>query len=592
MLPRRVTFATVAVTGLSTFVALAVGVTLYFASAAGVRSTQDLIAEQAESQLDALESRIASRLAPVETQAAAIARAVRERHIDFARRAELDAYMLGALSATPQVSGVAIVEPSGKMRRWIADEGAESADWSGLPDVREWLAQAMADKKAAWRTPIWTPVKRVPALLHDAPLERGGRLVALLGQVVPIATVSEELAQFRAAHGVTPFILYGKDHVLAHPALAGAGAAAASREAPLATIAELGDPVLTALREPQRFEPLSLRRLKNARGGHVRVGGEPYVYFYREIRSYGQPWTLGVYVDPGAGGQRAQMLSLFASVAAGLAVLLFAVVAAAYAGKYLARSVQALAEAARAVREERLEDMPKFRLSGIVEFDEARQSFQQMTSALKERAIMRSTLGQLVPEQVARRLLAAEGRLEPVEDKVTVLMCDIEGFTALTHQLGRQRVFEFLNEYFDAIVAIVERHGGVITQFQGDAILAVFNLPLPDRDHAAQALRAALEIVRVCDEKTFAGVHARNRIGITTGRVVAGAVGSSGRLSYTVHGNAVNLAARIEAANKDYGTRILLSEKTAERCPGFRLRKVADAQIRGYAEPVGLFTPE
>jgi class 3 adenylate cyclase len=142
------------------------------------------------------------------------------------------------------------------------------------------------------------------------------------------------------------------------------------------------------------------------------------------------------------------------------------------------------------------------------------------------------------------------------------------------------------------VVAIIERHGGVITQFQGDAILAVFNLPLPDRDHAAQALRAALEIVRVCDEKSFAGVRARNRIGLTTGRVVAGAVGSSGRLSYTVHGNAVNLAARIEAANKDYGTRILLSEKTAERCPGFKLRKVADAEIRGYAEPVGLFTPE
>jgi len=71
---------------------------------------------------------------------------------------------------------------------------------------------------------------------------------------------------------------------------------------------------------------------------------------------------------------------------------------------------------------------------------------------------------------------------------------------------------------------------------------------------------------------------------------VAGAIGAHGRLSYTVHGNAVNLAARLEQMNKDYGTRILMSGKTAERCPGFALRKVADAQIRGYSEAVALYT--
>ena len=587
---RRVTFATVAVTGLGAFVALAVGVTLWFASAAAVRSTQDLIAEQAESHIDALEARIAARLQPVEAQAASIAKALRERRIDLARGAQLDAYMLGTLAATPQVSGIAIVEPSGRMHRWSTEEGAQHADWSPRADVKEWLAQGAVQENSGWRAPIWTPVKRLPALPHDVRLERDGRFAGMLAQVVPIAKLSEELARFRTEHGLTPFVLYGEDAVLAHPLLL--TAAAAQRSAPLATIAELGDPVLAALRTPNNFEPLSMRRLKRARGGHVRVDGEPYVYFFREVRTYGQPWTLGVYVDPVSGGQRQQMLSLAASVAAGLGVLVLAVLAAAYGGRYLSRSVKALAEAARAVREERLEDMPRFRLSGIVEFDEARQSFEQMMSALRERRLMRETLGQYVPEQVARTLLADEGRLLPVEEKVTVLMCDIEGFTALTDTLGRQRVFEFLNEYFDAIVGIVERHRGVITQFQGDAILAVFNLPLPDRDHAAQALRAALDIVRVCDQKTFAGTRARNRIGITTGRVLAGAVGSRGRLSYTVHGNAVNLAARIEALNKDYGTRILLSGKTAERCPDFRLRKVADAEVRGYAEPVALYTPE
>lgn len=204
---------------------------------------------------------------------------------------------------------------------------------------------------------------------------------------------------------------------------------------------------------------------------------------------------------------------------------------------------------------------------------------------------MRENLSHYLPPQVAHALLANGGRIEPVEAKATILMCDIEGFAALTDSIGPRRVFDLLNAYFELLVELVERQGGVVTQFQGDAILAVFNVPRPDPDHAAHALRAALEIVRSCDERTFAEVRVRNRIGLATGRVIAGAVGSHGRLSYTVHGNAVNLAARLEMLNKDYGTRILLPEKTAERCPGFGLRKLADAHVRGYAEPVPLYTP-
>ncbi|HVJ13734.1 MAG TPA: adenylate/guanylate cyclase domain-containing protein, partial [Burkholderiales bacterium] len=215
-----------------------------------------------------------------------------------------------------------------------------------------------------------------------------------------------------------------------------------------------------------------------------------------------------------------------------------------------------------------------------------------MLEGLRERNVMRETLGQFLPEQVALELLARGGRLEPEEAKATVLISDIEGFATLTDTLGARRTIEFLNAYFEVVVGIIERYRGVITQFQGDAVLAVFNVPITDPDHAANALRAALEIVRASQAQAFSGVRALNRVGISTGRVVAGAVGSAGRLSYTVHGNAVNMAARLEQMNKDYGTRILLSDKAAERCPGFALRKVADAAIRGYDEPVALFTPD
>ncbi|HYL25872.1 MAG TPA: adenylate/guanylate cyclase domain-containing protein [Burkholderiales bacterium] len=210
---------------------------------------------------------------------------------------------------------------------------------------------------------------------------------------------------------------------------------------------------------------------------------------------------------------------------------------------------------------------------------------------LNETCALRDALAHYLPAEVARNLLANGGRLEPVEAEATILMCDIEGFAALTDALGPRRTFDFLNAYFELLVGIVECRGGVVTQFQGDAILAAFNLPTAQTDHAAQALRAALDIVRECDLRDFAGVRARNRIGLASGRVIAGAVGSHGRLSYTVHGNPVNLAARLEVLNKEYGTRILVSGETARACPQLALRKIANAPVRGYAEPIALYTP-
>jgi class 3 adenylate cyclase len=588
----RVSFATVAVFGLGAFVAVAVGVTLYVSASSGVRSTQLLIAQQAETLLDTLEYRLRARLAPVAEQADWIARSAAEARIDLAPSAKLDAFMLGALGATPQVLGIAIVDPSGRALRWSREHPAAiREDWSQRAEVLDWVFGGRRRSAPAWGQPLWTPATHVPALLHDMPLRRGGRFLGMLGQAVAIATLSEDLAAFQTEHRVTPFVLYGVDFVLAHPRLA-AGQDAPPREDPLPRLAQLGDPVLARLRSPDVDSPLGMRALKRAQARAAEVDGTTFVYITRTMPPFGpQPWTLGVYLDPAQAGLRAEVLRVLQSIAAGLAVLVVAVLAAAFAGRRVGRPIEALARAAHAVREGRLDDVPHLPRSRIAELDDASRSFGEMLEGLRERRLIRDTLGQFVPEEVARKLLSGGGRLEPVEAKATVLVCDIEGFAALTDTLGARRVIEFLNAYFETVVGIVERHGGTITQFQGDAILAVFNVPLADRDHAANALRASLEIVRAADAQAFAGVRTRNRIGLSTGRVVAGAVGSQGRLSYTVHGNAVNLAARLEALNKDYGTRILLSGKTAERCPGFALKKLGDVEVRGYGEPLELYTP-
>ncbi|HZN87053.1 MAG TPA: adenylate/guanylate cyclase domain-containing protein [Burkholderiales bacterium] len=589
---RRISFATIAVSGLGAFVALAVGATLYVSASRGLRSTHAWIAQQAEARLDALEQRLEARLRPVADQGESIAEAFADGRIDPARPAVLDAFMFGALGATPQVSDLGIVDPFGRTRRWSRGAlAASSADWSQRPEVRKWLVAGREQDGPAWRPLVWEDAAvRGPSLLHQVALQRAGNFVGMLGQVVPMAKLSEDLAVFGAEYGVTPFVLYGPraDLVVAHRAFAGAGTASGG----LPAIVDAGDPVLARLHSPDGPALLS-GALKRAKGVRASVSETTYVFLTREVQLHGrEPWTIGLYFDPVQGGQRAEMMRTLYSIGVGLAVLALAVALAAIAGRRLGRPIEALARAAHLVRKGRLGEVQTLPRSRIYELDEANRSFAEMVEGLRERNVMRETLGQFLPEQVALELLAGGGRIEPEEAKATVLIGDIEGFATLTDTLGAHRTIEFLNAYFEVMVGIIERYRGVVTQFQGDAVLAVFNVPIADRDHGANALRAALEIVRAAQAQSFAGVRALNRVGISTGRVVAGAVGAAGRLTYTVHGNAVNLAARLEALNKEYGTRILLSDKTAERCPGFRLRKVADAQIRGYGAPVALYTPE
>jgi len=140
------------------------------------------------------------------------------------------------------------------------------------------------------------------------------------------------------------------------------------------------------------------------------------------------------------------------------------------------------------------------------------------------------------------------------------------------------------------MVDILEQHGGVVTQFQGDAILATFNVPVADVNHARNAIQAAQQMLDCTASNEFDGETLNIRIGINTGSVVAGAIGAKGRLNYTVHGDAVNLAARLEALNKEYGSRLLISESSAAQAPDLELSRIGEVTVRGQTRSTGLFT--
>ncbi len=220
----------------------------------------------------------------------------------------------------------------------------------------------------------------------------------------------------------------------------------------------------------------------------------------------------------------------------------------------------------------------------------ARNTVFAHLEAEAERRNVNELFGRHVPRAVADLMIAGRGELAPTEREATVLFADVVGFTALTEKLGPAGITDVLNAYFDDAANIIGAEGGIITQFQGDAILAVFNLPAADPEHAARALRAGIALLERVRESTYGGEKIAIRVGINTGNVVAGNVGGGGRENYTVHGDAVNAAARLEALNKDLGTHLIVSASTATRAGEAGLERVGAVELRGQSQLSEVFT--
>ena len=611
----RFPITAIAVVGLGALVALAVGVSLYLGLSSATENTRRLMAVQAETLVNGLDRRIASQLQPVVRQARWAVEQFEHGHVSLEDTQALNAFILSALGAMPQVEGIAITDPRALNRRWMGSSAQPLVeDWSDRPGIMAWLEAGASLTGSQWQAPFWTSTLDTTILLLDTPIRIDGEFAGLFSQAVTISDLSLHIASVGTETGVIPFILHDRDHVLAHPLLISWTPSVSDRDQPLAELHELGDPVLERIWTPDHQELYLLGGMTEASSSGATVGDDYYVFLYRDIDRYGpEPWTVGAYVNTGTADvgrwladivrsvmsgsfQRTGTIDgneferVIATVFVGVAVLVLSVALAAWLGARASRPIRALAAAARSVETQGLDRTRPLPPSRVAEFDDANRSFNRMVAGLKESELTRETLGRFVPTDVAKTLLTEGGELAPEQSEATVLFCDLEGFTALTETLGPDGIVELLNEYFEIMVEILERHRGVVTQFQGDAILATFNVPVPDPDHAANAVRAAIEMQAATRRRTFAGQRVGNRIGVNTGRLVAGAVGAKGRLSYTVHGDAVNLAARLEALNKEHGTRILISGATAAQVEGFDLEPMGEVGVRGQTGQVAVYT--
>jgi adenylate cyclase len=204
-------------------------------------------------------------------------------------------------------------------------------------------------------------------------------------------------------------------------------------------------------------------------------------------------------------------------------------------------------------------------------------SFNQMVAGLEERERLREAFGAFVDPALADRILAEGALLEAEEVEVTVLFVDIRDFTSFAERAGAREVVAELKRFYDYVVPLLAHHGGHANKFVGDGLLAVFGAPGRLADHADRGVEAALQIAEVIEEAYGGGL--RVGIGVNSGPVVSGTVGGGGRLEFTVIGDTVNTAARVEEATRETGDVILLTEAT---------RRLLRADHGGFVERVAV----
>ena len=228
------------------------------------------------------------------------------------------------------------------------------------------------------------------------------------------------------------------------------------------------------------------------------------------------------------------------------------------------------------------------------ELGELNGHFNEMVGGLRAAARIRELFGRYVSTAVARQALERGIALGGETTCATAMFVDLRGFTALTTRAPASRVVELLNEYYAIVERVVEREGGIITQFLGDGVVVVFGGPLrPLENHARRAVLAAIELQRELRDRNAAGSERLLAgIGICTGDIIAGNVGAGDRVTYTIVGDAVNQAARLQVKTRDLGASILLTESTRAAIGGpngVHLRPVGPVPLKGIAAPVEVY---
>ncbi|MGF7161956.1 class 3 adenylate cyclase/HAMP domain-containing protein [Rhodoligotrophos appendicifer] len=563
--------------GLGLLMLMAVGSALWLSIDAAIENTTTLMRDKVDLVAQASEDRVTSYLDPVEETGRFLLQTIQAGEVLLDDRTALALAMRMSLAGSPQIQGIAFLyNDLSLVRVGRREDQTRFADWSRRPDVAAGIEALKDAREPGWLPPLWTELFQDTLLVYHLPVEVKGEIQGTLLLVIATRDLSEDISEVAYA-GTTPFILYGRDHVLAHPLLIH-GFRGSSQEDPLPTLAQVGDPVLAEMWSRER-EPLSFLLPTHESGHILDVGGEPQIFVYRTLNRYGKtPWLVGLHVPGAIGAAEITRLTNIALIS-GL-LLIIAVIAAIFIGRGMGRPLIRLADAASRVSGLDLAKVPRLPHSPIREIDVAANSFNSMVSALRWFEVY-------TPKALVHRLLTNDQTITAAQEQdVTVMFTDIVGFTGIASRLGPAGTADFLNAHFSQVGACIDATEGTIDKYIGDSVMAFWGAPGSQPNHAERGARAALLLAQKLTQNSASDEPVRVRIGLSSGRGLVGNIGAPGRINYTVVGEVVNLAQRFEQLGKDCApddpVTILITEQTAKALPdSFRPEAMGSYRIRG-----------
>ena len=572
--------------GIGGIVALALGATIWLGFSVAKENTTIYLRERATGLINNITDEVRHHMSP-----AALNSAFAARHYASLARMPDDkdaAYLSTAMALHPHLRFSAYFTANGESFLYQRDGVSRVGTWQDYPDVGRQVAFMEQQTGASWLGPIYSGPLKQTIVPVAVPVRRNGDYLGFAGTSVSISALSRFVASLEVPGGLA-FILLGRRHVIAHPTLVdGLLDGLVSDKTPLLNVIQTNDLALRAFHDGAGEDLYILEGADlNLKGRAFNVEGEEHVLLYREIKEFGEtPWLIGAYMKTSETDINEVWRRMNVAILIGLALMVVTFLSLVLIARRIREPIRDLAIASDVVREFNFAAIPPLRPSIVRELNHASEAFHRMIEGLRQ-------FETYVPKSLVQRIIRAEGAASTSseERQITLMFTDIAGFTSMAEKMSATETADLLNEHFTLINAHVEDEAGTVDKYIGDSVMAFWGAPDDQPDHAARGCRAILAIAEAVRADNISRVERgaapfRIRIGLHTGPAIVGNIGAPGRVNYTVVGDTVNVANRLEQLGKeiapDADVMLLVSEETARLTGhGFAFEEIGAFNLRG-----------